>query len=274
MARISLSSQQFRASPRRSSEAAAMNVDLPASGLARHPRSLPLYNQIKEDLRDKILEGGYREAERLPSESELTSAYGVSRITVRQALAGLEQERLIFKIPGKGTFVSHFKPTMQLVRLQGLAEAMSALGVEVQNRLLSILPVTADPLTASRLQVPEGSPLIEFRRVRNARQEPVSLDVTYVRRSLGLRLAKEDLVNRDIFLIIENDYRIPLGHADLDISAINADSALSALLHVPVGAPILRMERLTWSKAGQAIDFEFLFYRGDSFRYQTRAERS
>jgi GntR family transcriptional regulator len=241
---------------------------------AHHHRPLPLYAQIKDDLRDKIIEGCFREHGQLPSENQLAGTYGVSRITVRQALAELEKERLVFKIPGKGTFVSRRKPSLELLRLRGFAEAMSAVGVTVHNQLLSVLSVQANALTASRLQVPEGSPLTEFRRVRYARQEPVSLDVTYVRRSLGLRLAREDLARRDIFLIIENDYETPLGHADLSISAINADSALSALLDLPPGAPILRMERLTWSKAGQPIDFEFLFYRGDSFRYQTRAERN
>ncbi|MDR1854152.1 MAG: GntR family transcriptional regulator [Azoarcus sp.] len=238
-----------------------------------HHRPLPLYAQIKEDLRDRILDGDYSAHSQLPSESNLMGAYGVSRITVRQALNELEKEQLIFKVPGKGTFVSPLKPPLQLVRLQGFAEAMSGMGVEVYNRLLSALPVNADATMAARLQVPEGSPLTEFRRIRYARQEPVSLDVTYVRRSLGARLAREDLVNRDIFLIIENDYETPLGHADLSINAINADNTLASLLSIPVGAPVLRMERLTWSKAGQPIDFEYLFYRGDSFRYQTRAER-
>ncbi|GHT89652.1 transcriptional regulator [Betaproteobacteria bacterium] len=233
----------------------------------------PLYAQIKESLRERILEGDYREHERIPSESELMSRYGVSRITVRQALSDLENEQLIFRIPGKGSFVLRPKPTQQLVRLQGFAEAMSSLGLETHNRLISLMPIDADPAMASRLQVPEGSPLSEIRRVRYADHAPISLDVTYVRRTLGLRLAREDLANRDIFVIIENDYQTPLGHADLRINAINADSALSALLHIPVGAPILRMERLTWSKAGQPIDFEFLYYRGDSFCYQLRAER-
>ena len=65
----------------------------------------PLYAQIKEALRSRILEGHYKAHEQLPSESELIAAYGVSRITVRQALSDLQNEGLIFRVHGKGSFV-------------------------------------------------------------------------------------------------------------------------------------------------------------------------
>ena len=126
---------------------------------------------------------------------------------------------------------------------------------------------------AARLQVSEGSPLIEIRRVRYADGNPISFDVTYVRRALGERLAREDLVKRDIFLIIENDYAMPLDHADLMVKADIAGEALARQLNVTTGAPILKVERLAWTKDGQAIDFEHIYYRGDSFRFDLRAER-
>lgn len=236
-------------------------------------RPLPLYVQIKESLRGQIFDGTYGEHERLPSENDLMSSFGVSRITVRQALSDLENEQLIFKVPGKGAFVSRPKPFQQLARLQGFAEAMANLGRETFNRLVSIDTVAADSVVAARLMVPEGSPLTEIRRVRHADRQPISLDVTYVRRDLGERLGREDLATRDIFVIIENDYAIPLCHADLSIDAVAADAPLARQLGVDTGAPILRMERLTWTRAGQPIDFEYLYYRGDSFNYQVRAER-
>lgn len=238
-----------------------------------YERPLPLYVQIKESLRGQIFDGTYGEHERLPSENDLMSSFGVSRITVRQALSDLENEQLIFKVPGKGAFVSRPKPFQQLARLQGFAEAMANQGRATFNRLVGLTTVVADPTVAARLQVPEGSPLTEIRRVRHADRQPVSLDVTYVRRDLGERLAREDLATRDIFVIIENDYGMPLGYADISIDAISADVSLARQLAVETGSPILRMERLTWTRAGQPIDFEYLYYRGDSFNYQVRAER-
>lgn len=236
-------------------------------------RPLPLYAQIKDALRDGILDGTWQQHERIPSESDLMQRFGVSRITVRQALSDLENEQLIFKVPGKGSFVAKPRPFQQSARLRGFGEAMHDLGIRVSNRVVSVTTVAASAVVAARLQVPEGSPLSEIRRVRFAAGEAISLDITWVRRELGERLAREDLVSRDIFVIIENDYAIPLGHADLAVDAIAADTVLAKQLEVAAGSPILRCERLTWSKAGQPIDFEYLYYRGDAFRYQLRAER-
>jgi GntR family transcriptional regulator len=201
------------------------------------------------------------------------AAYGVSRITVRQALSDLKNEQLIFKIPGKGAFVTRPRPFQHSTRLQGFGEAMSSLGITITNRVVRMNRVAADALLAKRLQVPESSPLMEFWRVRYANGNIISLDVTYVRRTLGERLAREDLACRDIFLLLENDYGIALGHAALKIDAIVANAALAQQLGVAPGAPILRAERLTWSLAGEPLDFEYLYYPENSFHFQLRAER-
>lgn len=240
---------------------------------SRNQQPLPLYAQIKDYLREQIFNGSLRQHERIPSESDLGKRYGVSRITVRRALSDLENEQLIFKVAGKGAFVAKPRPFQKTERLQGFGEAMQRLGIAVDNRLVGLTPMAASALVASRLQVPEGSPVTEIRRVRYADGFPISLDVTYVRRVLGERLAREDLVRRDIFVIIENDYATALDHADLVVDAISADATLARQLEIPVGEALLRCERLTWTRGGEPIDFEYLYYRGNAFRYQLRAER-
>ena len=84
----------------------------------------PLYEQIKAILRSRVLDGTYKPHEQLPSESEMMTAFNVSRITVRQALNDLQNEGLVFRIHGKGTFVSKPKAFQDLGRLQGFGEAM------------------------------------------------------------------------------------------------------------------------------------------------------
>lgn len=126
---------------------------------------------------------------------------------------------------------------------------------------------------AERLRVEEGSPVCEIKRVRLVNREPVSLEVTYLPQALGERLEKADLVTRDIFLILENDCGIPLGHADLAIDAVLADADLTRALAVEEGAPIMRIERLTHAADGAPLDFEYLYYRGDAFQYRLRIDR-
>jgi len=235
--------------------------------------SAPLHARIKDALRSCILEGSYAPLSQLPSESELGASFGVSRITVRQALAHLQREGLIYTLQGKGSFVSRPKAFQNVSSLMGFAESMSAMGYEVVNQLLDLRFVAAEAQVAERLQLAEGAEVTEIRRVRLLNRAPVSLEVTYVPASLGRKLAQADLVTRDIFLIIENEGGLPLGHAELKIDATLADAELAAALHTSEGAPVMRIERLTHDTHGRPIDFEFLYFRADTFQYRLRVDR-
>lgn len=236
-------------------------------------RQLPLYAHVRETLRSKILDGTYRPNDPLPSEKSLMGSHGVSRITVRHALGELEKEGVIYRITGKGSFVAKPAPVQDLTRLQGFGESMSRLGFQTLNRLLGVETLPAPTDVALRLGVPSGSPISEIRRVRCVDQEPVSLDVTYVATAIGERLAREDLATRDIFSILENDFRIALGDADLSISTISAAPPLTNHLEVDTGAPILHLERLTHAVDGTPLEFDRIYYRGDRFSYRLRIAR-
>jgi len=235
--------------------------------------SMPLYTQIRETLRNRILAGTYKSHECMPSENELVAAFGVSRVTVRQALNDLKSEGLIFKIHGKGTFVAKPKAVQNLMRLEGFGEAMSRRGHETFSRVLGHQLMRAGKAVGKRLQLRERDEVMEIRRVRYLDREPVSLDVTYVPAAIGERLVREDLPRRDIFVILENDYGIALGNADLQIESMAADAELGPLLHIPEGTPILKIERLTYTADGRPLDFEYLHYRGDAFQYRMQLER-
>ncbi|WKB54675.1 GntR family transcriptional regulator [Eleftheria terrae] len=244
-----------------------------ASTAEPHRQAQTLHGRIREDLRERILSGAWQPHDRVPSESMLMAQYGVSRITVRQALGDLEREQLIFKLPGKGAFVAQAKPFQELGRLQGFAEAMQAHGHEIYNRVLDAGTVPASAEVAERLQLPAGSPVTAIRRVRLLDRRPVSLDLTWLPLALGQRLLGADLARRDIFTILENDLATPLGHADLVIDAERADAALATLLGIAAGEPVLHIERLTHDTAGRPIDHEHLYCRPDNFQYRLRLQR-
>jgi GntR family transcriptional regulator len=234
---------------------------------------VPLYTQVKENLRERILDGTYPAHAKLPAESELSTIFGVSRITVRQALSDLQKEGVIFKIPGKGTFVAKPKAFQQLTQLEGFGEAMSRMGYEIYNRVTSHKTIAATPHVAQQLQVTPGAEVTEIKRIRHLNREPVSLEVTYLAQDIGERLAREDLATRDIFVILENDYGIPLGRADLQVDAILADETLAHALQVEQGSAVLRIERLTHRADGAPLDFEYLYFRGDAFQYRLQINR-
>lgn len=234
---------------------------------------VPLYAQVKHILRERINDGTYMPHAQLPAESELSRVFGVSRITVRQALSDLQKESMIFKIPGKGTFVAKSKATQELTQLEGFAEAMSRNGYAVYNRVISHLTVSAPAQVARQLAIARGTPIAEIRRIRHLNGEPVSLEITYLPQVVGERLRQEDLSSRDIFLILENDCRIALGHAVLQIDALPADASLAEALQVKGGTALLRIERLTHGADGEPLDYEYLYFRGDAFQYRLQIAR-
>ncbi len=242
----------------------------PPAGLA----GVTLHSRIREDLRARIASGAWQPRDRVPSESALMKQYGVSRITVRQALGHLEKERLIFRVPGKGSFVAPAKPFQELGRLQGFAEAMEALGHDTHNRVLSVREVAAGEAVAQRLRLAPGETVVEIRRVRHLGLAPVSLDLTWLPCALGRRVVREDLAVRDIFAVLEAECGVLLGHADLVIDATLADAAQAALLGLAPGVPLLHIERLTCGRDGQPLDYEHLYCRADNFQYRLRLQRS
>ena len=235
--------------------------------------AVPLYSQIREIIRRGVLDGSYAPHSQMPSESQMMAAYGVSRITIRQALGDLQKEGLIFKVAGKGSFVAKPKAFQNLSRLQGFGEAMGPSGYETFSQVLSSRELPATEVVARRLQVPVASPVFEIQRLRYLNREPISVDVSYFPRELGQRLAQEDLPARDIFVILENDYGLHLTHADVQIEAISANDTLARQLRIAEATPLLRIERLTYAD-DQPVDFEFLYYRGDAFQYRLRIART
>lgn len=235
---------------------------------------VPLYLKIREVLRSRILDGTYLTHVRLPSESEVMAEFGVSRITVRQALRDLHNENLIFSVQGKGSFVAKPKAVQDLVRLEGFSEAMAPKGYKTFSRLLSVKEIRAPKQVTAMLALERGASVIEIRRVRHLNQQPLSLDVSYFSMDIGMRLIREDLGTRDIFGILENDFGLELESADCQIDAILADQSLATDLSTEVGSPILRVERLTFAKGRKPIDFEFLHIRGDAYKYRIWIERN
>lgn len=233
----------------------------------------PLYVQIKDQLRQRILEGDYKPHERLPSENELMKAFGVSRITIRQALRDLHSEGLVFSAQGKGTFVSKPKAEQSVSHLQGFGEAMSAKGYEASARLLSIQEMKAPKAVVAALNLENGDDVVEVTRIRFLNREAMSLEHSYFPMDIGRRMFGIDL-SGDIFPMLEDLFATPLGEAHVRIEAGLPDEQTQQHLNLAPGDPVLRVERLTHDRRGRPVDFEYLNFRGDSFKYHFRIERN
>ena len=244
-----------------------------AAESAAAPNALPLYRQVKETLKSHILEGEYGVGDRLPSEAQLRTAFGVSRVTVRQALAALHEEQMIESVQGKGHFVCRAKVVQNLARLEGLREAAAGAGLEVRSKLIGARECPAEGRVAEAFGLADGDTVVELRRLRYINRQPASLDISYFKPEIGDALLKADLANRDVFEILESDFNIALRAADITIEVARADENQAWRLGVAPDDPILRIERLTCTLDNDPLDFEYIFARGDSYQFRIHVPR-
>jgi len=240
-----------------------------------NPQSaIPLYYQVEHDLASLIADGTLAPGSQLPSEEVLVQKYGVSRTTVRKAVQELERLGLIEIRRGRGTFVRSEKITQEFTELTGFVEDMVAAGRRPSAKVLGKATVEADEGVARQLRVPIGTEVMRIRRVRMADEEPVSLDETYLPIDLGRKVVENDLEVYPIFSLLEGKDDTPLLEADYRLEAVSAGPPVAEALGVEVKAPILLIERTSYSLDRRPVDYEKLFYRGDKIRLSTRLRRS
>jgi GntR family transcriptional regulator len=217
--------------------------------------------EIADRLRQRVLDGEFASGV-LPDEQRLATDYGASRNAVREALHLLSAEGLVLRRPGLGTRVVARKFEHSLDRLAGLAEVLTEQGAitnEVRVARLEVPP----PAIASRLGIGGGVQALYLERVRWLGGQPLSLDLSYVVADIGTALLAEDLQSRDVFALIEETSRMPLGTAEVEVHAVNADTDTASALGIETGAAIFAIDRLTRMADGRPVDVEMLYFRGD-----------
>lgn len=237
------------------------------------PRKLPIYLRIRENLRVSIIDGTYPTSEKLPSEHDLMEQFGASRVTVRRALRGLQEDGLVVSRRGEGYFVTRPAVVQDLGRLQGLAEAVEHSGHVVSSAVVSAAEVPAHAAVAEALGLNIGSIVFELKRIRYLNQNPLSYDISYFPLSLGHMLSKCDLAKTDVYALLGDFLDDDLGHADFLIDVAEANGEIANALGVYEGRPVIHVTRLAYTKSGKPVDFEYLYGMPNAYRFKVLVPR-
>jgi len=233
----------------------------------------PLYGRVEAELATEITTGLVMPGEQMPTEDGLIARFGVSRITVRRAVANLAARGLVEVRRGKGTFVAHRKITQELTELSGFVEDMQALGRHPTARVMDKRVVPATEAAARQLGLMVGASVMRIQRVRLADGVGMSFDETYLPLEIGREIVTNDLEVEPIFALLEEKYDIPLVEAEYRLEAVAAEAEVAAALQIEMGSPIFMIERTSYSTGGRPVDYERLHYRGDLIRFVTRLAR-
>jgi GntR family transcriptional regulator len=206
---------------RGASEGAGVRLDRQNSGPLK---GAPLYVQVERRIEDLLLQGRYKAGDRIPPETELVAALGVSRVTVRAGLARLVERGLLERRRGSGTFLVRppggARLQSGLERLESYTVHAERLGLTLDSRDLGIDAVRAEPNEAAALEVPEGSPLVKVSRVLLVEGKPAAwmLDVV-PEEVLGLKEAREHFRPDAMVLDLLVSQGVPVGFSQMYIEA-------------------------------------------------------
>ncbi len=238
--------------------------------MVRHDAATPLYEQVAEVLRQQIHAGELRPGAAIPPESELTARFKVSRVTARKALDLLVEEGLIVRRQGKGTFVTGGKIQHDLHTLRGFAELMAERGNEQAMEVIEFGFIEADARVARSLQADAGASVLRACRRHLLRGTPIAYAVIYVPHALGRRLTRDEVSTAPIYALLEEKAGISIRRATQVIRAVAADQLTARQIGLPRGAPVMMIERVTYSSEDVPVEYIVFFYRGD--RYELAAE--
>jgi GntR family transcriptional regulator len=209
--------------------------------VSRHSR-LPLYQQIYELLRSKILNGTWNVGDMLPTEFELMEEYGVSRVTIRQVFDRLGSEGLIYRQQGRGTFVA--KPTLEqgLTRIISFTEDMHRRGLVPATKVLAAELIPAVKEVAEVLKIDAGENVAYIKRLRIANGEPMCIEESHLPHKLCEGILDYDFANQPLREVLDKQYNIRIVRALQKIHACVATRRNGQIVgdFIPVSAVIHR----------------------------------
>ncbi len=216
---------------------------------------VPLYLQIREVLRHCIADESCVElGGRLPAETDLAAVFGVSRMTVRRALADLAGDGMLRRLHGLGTLVVSRKVVRNYNRLSSFFEDTQRMGLSPSSRLLARAVVRAPEHIAPALKVDPGSPLIHLRRLRYTEGQLVAIHEVYVSKALCPWLMDEDLENQSLYQLYEaHGLRLEWGSQRIEATAATPEQA--QLLGCKPGWPLLYLERITYATGDLPVEW-------------------
>ncbi len=204
------------------------------------------YHGIADELRTRVSSGTYAAGRVLPSESEMSAEFGVSRVTIRKALEILRDEGLVDARQGFGWFVAGKQVRQPLGRLATIEDQMRDSGMQPERRILEFVFEKAPRDIALVLATPH---VLRVSRLNTADGEPFALVTVWCPADLAKHLSRADFERSPFYELLE----VPLSGASQTIGADAANTAEAELLHIPLGSPVLRCERITSTTSGQVV---------------------
>lgn len=248
-----------------------ISVGTGSSGVVDRKNLEKLYIQIMRLLVDEIGRGTWSIGDRIPSEGELAVRFGVSKITIRQALSNLAADGYLMKIQGKGTFVAGNRPVVGLTMKTGFTDGLFGRGVQEAREVLE-RGMVEPPADVRRLLASEG-PIYRIATRRLAEGVPVSSDESFIPAGLLPGIEVQDLEGFALFAAIQERGTRKVFRMRQTVEITTLTEREADTLGAATGKPVLAVHRLLIGAEDQPLAYSRIVEIGERFRLETEFER-
>jgi GntR family transcriptional regulator len=237
--------------------------------------NIPLVYQLGEAVREKIVRGEYRLDQPIPTEEQLQKFYGVSRTTVRLALAKLVNQGYIRRQQGKGTYVNprglvtkgRPKPlSRELFGVKSTTQIIQSAGMKGSTEVLLFERRLPSEDVAEKLGISQRDPVLHFERVRYANGKPLVLEKSWIPAAQCPDLRRED-VKGSLYAVLFKKYHHHLAAAHQSLRAILASESDARILGLRIGDPVMLVRGVTYLDDGRAIEVQESHFRAESIEF-------
>ncbi len=237
----------------------------------------PLYHRIYAVMRERIVNGYYPRDVPVPSEADLSDSFAVSRITIRKAMEMLAAEGLVTRTRGRGTFVTDRAARNSLNRavvsnINGLFSYLNTVGQSTRLKVISLDHGEAPPRICAQMGVSPTARLMRSVRVRELDRRPYSLSMAYLLPEIGNGLSRQDLATTNMIDLVQREGAV-VEQVEQVLTATLADEYAAQLLEVPIGAPLMRVNRLFFDAGLGPFYAAEILYCADRYEYRVSLKR-
>ena len=225
---------------------------------------MAIYKEVKEDLTQKINQGVYKSGDKIPSERALSNTYGVSRMTVRQALNELENEGFLIRETGRGTFIS--VPNLYQENLKSFTQTLIDRHMTPSTKVIEVSKVLHLRHISQMLGIHPDEPYYKIKRLRCGDGVPIALETIYIPVLFAKDIDQYDLT-ASLYGLLETHYKYELVRIASEIEATLSNRGLSELMDIKKQSALLKVTGITYCQNDQKLFYEESYYRSDLYKY-------
>lgn len=225
----------------------------------------PIYLQIAYMIRDKIVNKEYQKNDKIPAEDDLAKQFGVSRMTARNAVTYLVNEGLVYRVHGKGAFVSNRKLNRNLNKLNNFHQDIEELGMKPSSKLLYFKKRFPNQKEQNLLELQKNQEIFDVKRIRYVDDEPLGIQNFIVPVQFVPNLPKVDLENGSFYKYLE-EVGYPLDRAEQRMESVLVPD-VAKTIGVSERKPFFYFERLSFTKENIPVELLHSYFFGEKYSF-------